>query len=341
MVWLRFAVAASIIAVAGAKLSQYGDIIARRRGLSRAWMGLIGLALITSLPELVTSLGATLRLNAPNLALGDLLGSNCFNMMIVALLFLSVRPSAAISWGDRSSLLSSACSVILAGVVIGSVWSGWTGNLWNVGFDSMIIFIIYLIGIRLIFKYEYKDRGQKETDLRSNRNVYPVRGLKRVLFPHSASNGVYLGFLLAAVAIIGAGIWLAHIGDGIARTTGWGRTFVGTLFLAITTSFPELVVALTAMRLGALDMAIGNLLGSNTFNLTIIPLIDVFYRPHAILSQGSRGQVLVASLGIVLTLMAILGFAHRAKKVRPRLSWDTISMLLVYFLSIYVLFRIG
>lgn len=322
MVWLKFVVAAGIIAVAGTKLSQYGDIIARRRGLTRAWMGLTLLALITSLPELATSLGATLRLNAPNLALGDLLGSNAFNLMVMAILFLGFGTAQARPQGGPSHLLSALWGVILAGIVIGSISLGWSGNLWNVGLDSISIFIIYLIGIRLVFKYEYKGRNQNETD------------------PASDSR-VYLSFLLAAAAVVGAGVWLAHIGDGIARTTGWGMTFVGALFLAVTTSLPELVVALAAMRLGAFDMAMGTLLGSNTFNLLIIPLIDVFYRSHPILSQVARGQVLVASLGIVLTLLAILGFAYRARKGRPRLSWDAISMVLIYFMGMYVLFMMG
>lgn len=141
---------------------------------------------------------------------------------------------------------------------------------------SLIIPVLYLAGARRIFRAEQKARS-----------VAGVTESRR--YEGISYRAVSLRFVLAAIAVISTGIWLSFIGDEISRTTGWGASFVGTLLLAITTSMPELVVAISALRLGALDMAIGDVLGANMLDIMAVTWIDLAY---------TKGPILAAVIGL-------------------------------------------
>lgn len=111
--------------------------------------------------------------------------------------------------------------------------------------------------------------------------------------------------------------------------------------LAVVTSLPELAVGIPLVRTGAFNMAIGNLLGSNIFNIAIIPVADIFFTKGAILANVSRDHVLTAVLGIVMTNIVIMDLIYRAKKVPWRIGWGSISIIILYFLGRITLFKLG
>lgn len=335
LIWLQFFICAFIIIVAGKKLSLYVDDISEKTGLSKAWAGMILLGVVTSLPEVVTSLTSVTKINAPDLALGNVLGSNIFNLMIIPILDFMYGHDSITSKvsSNHSYILSGAftltlSTIVIAGIFINRIVNGL--NIFDVGMDSIAIAIICLIGLRLIFKSETETLPHQSIDERTK----PIETRKINLAR------VYLGFIISGILVIASGIWLASIGDRIANITGWGKTFVGSIFLAIVTSFPELVVSLTTLRLGAIDLAFGNIFGSNTFNLFIIPITDIAYRAGVILAFVSRTHILTACLGIFLTCIAIIGLSLRKKKTFLNLSWDTIIMVLSYLFGTYMLFRL-
>jgi cation:H+ antiporter len=84
IVWLQFIACTAIIVFAGAKLSKYGDIIADLTGMGRMWIGVVLLASVTSLPELITGVSSVTLYDLPNIAVGDVLGSCMFNLLIIA-----------------------------------------------------------------------------------------------------------------------------------------------------------------------------------------------------------------------------------------------------------------
>ena len=86
LVWIQFAACAAVICYAGAKLSYYGDIIAEKTGLGRTWIGVVLMASVTSLPELITGVSSVALADVPDIAAGDVLGSCMFNILIIALL---------------------------------------------------------------------------------------------------------------------------------------------------------------------------------------------------------------------------------------------------------------
>jgi len=151
---------------------------------------------------------------------------------------------------------------------------------------------------------------------------------------------VCIRFALAAAAIIAAGIWLSFIGDGISETTGWGSTFVGSLFLAITTSAPELVVAITALRMGAVDLAVADILGANMLNIAIIVPVDLAHGQGFILSSVSRGHLIVASVAVMMSLLVIAGLRFRQRRKIFRIaSWYAPALIALYILGAYALFK--
>jgi cation:H+ antiporter len=147
---------------------------------------------------------------------------------------------------------------------------------------------------------------------------------------------------VAAIAVIGAGIWLSFIGDEIAEVTGWGASFVGSLFLAITTSMPELVVCVSSLRLGAIDMAVADVLGANMLDMVVILWADIAYTRGPILSAVSKAHITTAIVAIVMSLLIIVGLRFRQKrKTFFVISWYSLALIGLYILGAYLLFRSG
>jgi cation:H+ antiporter len=332
LIWFKFVLCLVVVLFAGTKLAQYGDAIAEKTGLGRIWIGLVLLAVITTMPELVTAASSVALVHSADLALGTLLGSCCFNLSILALLDIlhsrtpvlsvaSQRHVIAAGWG--ALLIALAAVSIIAGGRFSFLASGW------VSIPSIVILILYLLGMWWMFR---RERGQK---LHSGPNT----ALKYDKF---TTRTVCIRFALAALAVIAAGIWLSFIGNEISEVTGWGNTFVGTLFLAITTSAPELVVAVTALRMGALDLAVADILGANMLNIAIIAPIDLAYGQGFILSAVSRGHLIIAGVAVAMSLMVIIGlrFQQRRKVFRVA-SWYAPPLIALYILGAYALFNSG
>ena len=332
MVWLKFLFCLVVILFAGTKLARYGDTIAKKTGLSGLWIGLILLSAITSVPEIATSVSSAALVGSADLALGTLFGSNLFNMAILAFIdiyhpfapILSIVSTRHILLAIGAMLLTGVAAVsILAGDALSGIALRW------LGVPSIVILLLYIYLIRRMFLLEKNNNPPPASETPAQYQDVSLRM-------------VWLKFSLAAIAVIGAGIWISFIGDDIAQATGWGASFVGSLFLAISTSAPELVVTFAALRLGALDMAVADILGSNMFNMAIIFLADIFYTRQAILSSASDVHTITAAAGILMSLLVIIALRFRQKKKVGRLfSWYSPLLIILYFLGFYMLFASG
>jgi len=325
VVWIKLVVCILVIFFSGQKVAKYGDIIAERTGMGQVWMGVIAIAAITSLPELFTGISAVTLVSVPDLTVGDLIGANAFNMFNLALLDIFHRNGSLLEVASQAHRVTGWFSLLLILVVTVSIFIstrfyampiGW------IGWYTPLIIILYIIAVRQIFYYERNHPTHKEAA------VYQGdESLKKV----------YIYFGVSTVLIIGAGIWLATIGDEIALVTGWGQSFVGSLFLAFTTTLPEITVSFTAMRIGAVDLAVANMIGSNLFNLAIIPVTDLIYVKQPILSAVSEGHLVTAAAVIVMTLIFIIGLHVKPRRLF-RLSWFSGSLIILFIASTYISF---
>jgi cation:H+ antiporter len=334
MPWVTFALSAVVIVIAGTKLSQYGDQIAEQTGLGELWIGVVLIASATSLPELLTDLSAV-WISAPDLAVGDLLGSNMANMLILGIIDL-LSPQKQV-WRQTAyeHTLSATVAMTLTGLAALFILYRTEVALWGVGADSLTIALIYLMGMRAVYRNEDMRRRQQQREkvVRAAQDEPPRRptGLKRAS----------LGFALATLTIIVAAPLLAVSAKEIVERTGIAATFVGASFVAGATSLPELATSLAAVRLGAFDLAVGNLFGSNAFNMCALFFTDIAYRPGPLLSAVSQVHAITALVSILLMNIGLMGIIYRAEKRFFLLEPDSVLMIVGYGLGMWLLFWVS
>ena len=328
LLWLAFIICTAAIIYSGSRLSKYGDIIAEKTGLGRTWVGFIMLASITSLPELITGISAVTIINVPDIAIGDVLGSCVFNMLIYAALDVIYRPVPLSTKAHQGNILSAGFGILLLSFVAFSlVLEKQIGSLGWIGLYSLIIMVMYFTAIRMVFFYEKRHLSLSVKD-RAVELRYKDVPLKTAMIHYSIN-----GFI-----IIIAAVFLPKIGEGLALSTGLGNTFVGNIFIALSTSLPEIVVSISAIKMGAVDLAIGNLFGSNIFNLLILAIDDVLFIQGPILSFVDANHIISALSAITMTAIAIIGLTYRASKKPLFLAWDSMGIILVYIINIISLY---
>jgi cation:H+ antiporter len=332
MVWLQFLICILVIGYAGIKLSRYGDAIADKTGLGGTWIGLVLLASVTSLPELVTGISSVSIANVPDIAVGDILGSCVFNLLIIVVLDFLHRDESVYTRARQGHILSAGFGVILIGfagfnILLSS--SGFTMALGHIGVYSLLIVVLYAVAMSTVFRYE---RKQLEAFAEAEADRFPEFTLRQLT----------IRYFSAALLVVAAGSWLPFVAKHIAQQMGWYESFVGTLLVAFVTSLPELVVTVAALRLNALDMAIGNLFGSNLFNIVILTVDDFLYMPGPLLAHVSTTHAVSAISAIMMTGVAIVALLYRTKtRVLKTVGWASIFLFTIYLFNSYVIYLYG
>jgi len=331
MYWAGYAACTVLIVFSGVKLSGYGDIIAVKTGLGRTWIGVVLMASVTSLPELITGLGSVTYAGAPDIAVGNVLGSCTFNMLILALLDVLHRPLPLSARARHGHTLTAGFGILLLCIAtVGLFLQGRHSPIGWVGAYSLLFLGIYVIAMRTIFAYEKK---QVAAFVKGHAGGPGYDGI--------SLRSAVLKYAVHAGVIIAAASLLPLVGKGIAESTALGQTFVGNVFIAASTTLPEVVVSLAAVRMGSLDMAVGNLFGSNIFNVgLILAMDDFFFTPGAILSFVDPSHLVSAVSAAAMTTIAVLGLTYRAEKKRLWLAWDSIGMTAVFLVNLLILFAL-
>jgi cation:H+ antiporter len=330
MIWIQFLATALVIVFAGVRLARYGDVLGEKTGLGRSWVGVVLLAATTSLPELFTGFGATALANLPDIAVGDVLGSCMFNLLILSLMD-AVQPEPLSTRAHQGHALSIGFGLVLIGIAgLGLMGSSRLPAVGWIGLYTPALIALYFVSMRLIFTHE-RHRRAREIQEVAEELQYAGTPLRTAVLHYSG----------AAVLVVGAALWLPRLGAELARQTGLGEAFVGSLFIAITTSLPEIVVSLTAVRIGAIDLGIGNVLGSNLFNLLILGLDDVFYRQGPLLTAADASHEIAVLAVVTMNALFLIGLTYRVMTKRFAVAWDTGAMAAVYVTAVLLayLFR--
>ena len=327
--WLQFAIVSGVIVVAGYHLSRYGDVIAEKTGLSGSWVGLALLATVTSLPELVTGISSVAAAHETDIAVGDVLGSCVFNLLILALLDAVYRKGSLFAGGRKGHLLIAAYGILLlvmsaAGLLLAQ--AGRMPALAHIGLYAPAIVLVYLAAMRAAFRYEREDVAEFEA-------------AEAARYPGITLRQAGARYAVAAVAVVAAGSMLPFIAADLADLMGWSRSFVGTQFVAAVTSLPEITVTFAALRMGAIDMAIANLLGSNLFNIAILAVDDAFYLPGPLLAHVSPIHAITALAAIAMSAVVLIGLLTRPRKrIGGAMSWPGLALVAIYLLNSYALY---
>ncbi len=338
LAWAQFLAVSASIGFAGYHLSRSADRIASHTGLSGSWIGLVLVATVTSLPELATGITAVTIAQAPNVAVGNALGSCVINLgYLVVIDFLS-RSESVFRRAGTGHILSASFGVVLLGFVglnlvaarmAGASGQGRVGFEAALGISTVIVLVLYVIAMRTVFVHERRNHAA------------PPPGEA----PQESQGGLgraVAGFAVAAAVVIAAGLWLPFSALELAQQMGWSRSFIGTLFVSIATTMPELAVTLSALRIGALDMAVGNLLGSNLFNLVILAIDDVFHRPGPLLAAVSPIHAMTAFSALTMTGLALVGLFYRPQRRFLRtFGWVSLGLLAIMLFNGYAVYLFG
>ncbi len=318
-----FIIAAAIILFSGSRLTKYGNMLADLLGWGKMFMGLILIASVTSLPELMTGISSVVLVDAPNLAVGDIVGSCAFNILIISIMDLFYDKNKPLtSVAQPGHIIAASFGIImLCMVAMGILMPDVFGNIAWIGGISILFLVLYFMAIRVVFLYEQKQPYAKEKH-----------------DPHSLSlKQVVFKYALNATFVMVAALALPYFGEHIATKSGISQSFFGTLFLAFSTSLPEIVVSVAAIRMGTIDLAIGNIFGSNIFNIGILALDDILYAKGPIFLFTNPNHIIPVVGTIVITAIGIIGIVFREEK-KWKLALDSAAILLVYVLMIVFLY---
>ena len=321
---LIFLALAAVIVVAAMFLSKFADSLADQTGLGRTVTGLILLAGATSLPEFSIGFSAV-RMNAVDLTAGDVLGSSLINLLLLAVLDLvNKTPGKLFSRLAAGHALSGIVACLMTGIVLLGILLDSPFTFFRLGPCSWALIVTYAICSRLLY-----------LDHRASMAAAPPEAVA-----HSGGRSLtanIAGFVACAAVIFFVAPRLAHTADALALQTGLGRTFFGTVFVAMMTSLPEAVSTLSAMRLKANDMAIGNILGSNAFNMLILGLTD-FASEKPVMALVGDVHAITAACVMITTCVSVLCMLYRAEKRWWIIEPDAALVIFLILGSLYLVY---
>ena len=332
LLWLQLAGVTIIIVTASHFLAKSADIISFKTGLGQSLIGVVLLATATSLPEFGTGVSSVTFFDAPDLAAGDAFGSNLLNLLIIGLLDLISRKDPILTMVNATAVLMGALgigmiTIAVSGIVIHSMTT--TTSTWPISPVSIVLIIAFVFSVFMIYRFEMK---QDDTEIEVNSEYAQVSGTAATMM-----------FLASAGVILGSAIWLAQTGHNLAEEMGWEASFVGTQFLAISTSLPELATAVAAIRLNAPTLAISNLLGSNLFNMGFVLFVDdVAFTDGVLWSNVSQIHTLTGIIGVIMTIVVIVSLIHRVR-TRPSKFWtfEAVALIALYIVASLLVFQLG
>ena len=322
---LTLLLAGGVVFMISARLARHAHAISEATGLGGLWIGSVLLAAATSLPEILTDVTAAL-LDAPDIGVGDLFGSTLANMLILAVLdlvFVSRRILHSI--GPEHARLGAVGILLTAMAGLAIVTGGW-GRIGHVGIETLAIAAVYLGAMRRLY------RSLPAAPVLAAR--WPVNDRGRVRQP-------LVGFALGAVGLSIVTPALVLSAEAFAQESGVTQTFVGTLLVGLTTSFPEMAATVSAARRGALDLAVGNIFGSNAFNMAVLLVMDIVYVRGPILAIVSRDHLLTVLVAVACLGLGVMAIASRDERRAPILRVESLLIVAAYLGAAWMLHSLG
>jgi cation:H+ antiporter len=297
------------------RLARHADAISDATGLGRVWIGTVLLAASTSLPELMTDVNAAL-LGTVDIGVGDLMGSTLANMLLLAVLDLAFARRRILDQVSPHHVLVGTIAVVLTAMAGAAIAARGWGHIGHVGIETLLMVAVYLIGMRAVYANMRATAPPDQLELGETSGTLLRQGV--------------IGFGVSAVGLLVTAPLLVLSAEAVATEGGLTETFVGTLLVGVTTSFPEMSATFAAVRLGALDLAVGNILGSNAFNMCILLAMDIAYRPGPVLAHASRDHVLSAQLAVLAVALGMLGILARKGQRLGVVRIESLLIIAVY-----------
>lgn len=331
-----FAAAAAAVWFAGTRLSGYADAISTRTGIGKAFTGMLLLGGITSLPEVAAVSTSAAVGNAP-LAVNNLLGTASINLILLAVAdILYGRTALTAVAATPATLMQGVLSMLLAAAVAVIATVGDVAIL-GVGAGSTMLALGCAAALWIASDFEsrhvweaVREDGERQARRRAadgEAAAGPPRGTGRSQWPMRKLVGATA---LAALVILVGGFFLSASADAIAARTGIGSSMIGFVLVGLSTSLPEISSITAAVRIRQYDMAVGDIFGTNLFNIALIFLADAVYGGEPVLSVSGAFEVVGAILPVLLTGIFLVGLLERRGRTVLRLGYDTVAALILF-----------
>lgn len=295
MIYFLYIIVAIGVVYCSNKASYYVDLIDKKTSLSGAFIGGVMLSAVTSLPELFTSISSTLILDKPGLSIGNVLGSNLFNMAVLAVFMLIYYKSFSKARIAKSHFAVTIAVAIIYIVLLLNMVKILNLEFFTVNITSIIIIALYIIGI----KNMSDDNEQSKSDNDDNSKL--------------SVKQIGIRFALASIGIIALSVAITYLTDGIAAELNLGTGIAGALFLGIATSLPELSSTIVLFRIKNYNIAIGNIIGSNIFNLFILAFVDLFYIGRGVYDYSDPKTVNLLVFGAIAMPLLLILLRYKGK----------------------------
>ena len=286
MMWVGiYAALAVCVVFFSIKLANYVDLIDKKTDLSGAFIGGVILAAVTSLPELFTSISAVLFVKQPDLVMGNILGSNLFNMCIFGGAALIAAKSLCKSTIGNSHLKTTVITFVMFAIMLLPVVFKKDYTVVGISVYSIILLVLYACSIKFMAGDSAETEGEDTSDLT----------LKQII----------IRFIIMAVLLVTASIFITVAADHLSEEFNLGKTVGGALFLGVATSLPELTSSIALIRKGNFNACAGNVMGSGVFNFCIISVADILYRGGSVYISNDKSSSYLNIFGLVAT--AVVG----------------------------------
>ena len=340
--WFQLACATGIILAGAHFLTRAADAISIRTGIGHSFIGVVLLATATSLPELGTGI-SSIQLNQPDLAMGAAFGSNMFNLLLIPLIDLYWRRGPILAMVHDTSKLIAWLGIAVIALGVFAVLAPEMAPILTRGRLSPLTWLIFAaFWVAMYILYRRSTVGdEKQAEAKQDTLALP------------AAVGLYSA---AALTVVAGAVWLARVGDSLAVTYHWDASFVGTQFLALCTSLPELATSFAALRIGAPALAVSNVLGSNLFNMGFVIYFNDLAYPDSIWPAISNVHAFTGAVAILMTLITIAAMRFRQSQLRsrgfepdnapttygPRAGYaEAVSLVAIYLIASVIVFHMG
>ena len=287
LLFIEYFIVATIVVFAAVKASHYIDLIDRTTKLSGAFLGGVLLSAVTSLPEFFTSLSATLFLDKPALCIGNILGSDLFNIAMLSVLVLLAMRSFRRAQIGRGNIIVALYMVLIYGIMLLNYFGILDVELMTINVITFLFVGIYALAVRHL-----AGESSEECDECSEDEV--KLSLRQIV----------TRFAITAVVIVVMSVVLTYITDDIATKYNLGVGLAGAIFLGVATSLPEVASTIALVRMRNYDIAVGNIVGSNLFNFLVLCTADFFSRGE-VYDYSDFNVVKLLFFGAAATLLSV------------------------------------
>ncbi|WP_447969196.1 sodium:calcium antiporter [Nitrospira sp. M1] len=319
-----FGVSAILIAIFGYRLTVLADHLADRTGLGEALTGAFLLGAMTSLPEISTTVTAAVKSHA-QLAVSNALGGIAAQSVFLVLAdFTYRRANLEHAAASIANLMQGTLAIVLiAFSIMGSMMPKFQGLL--VHPITPLMFGAYFYGLYLVFRVQSDPMWRPRQTSETREDHIDELASRQIPLWHLWTK------FIPVVLIVGLGGWLiAKSAIALSQNTGLSETIVGVLFTSISTSFPELVTTIVAVRQGALTLAVGGILGGNAFDSLLIAISDTAYNTGSIYHAISSDQIFLMGLTIIMTSILLMGLIRREQHGIVNIGFESFAILMLY-----------